>query len=51
MVIGRDFNARTREEGGRVGLERDEKGLERRSMNKKMNKEGKRLIKYIKEKR
>lgn len=47
-----DFNARTEMEGGKVGLkEGDEEGLERKSIDKKMNKEGKRLIKYIKERR
>jgi len=47
-----DFNARTDVEGGKVGLKGgDEERLERRSMDKKMNKEGKRLIEYIKERR
>jgi len=37
-------------EGGKVRLEEgDEEELKRRSMNKKMNKEKKRLIKYFKE--
>jgi len=49
-MIGGDSNAWTREEGGRFGLEGgDEEGLERRSMDKKVNKEEKRLIEYIKE--
>ena len=44
-VIEEDFNAKTREEGGRIGLEGgNEEGLERRLINKKVNKKGKRLI-------
>jgi len=47
-----NFNARTDVEGGKVGLKGgDEEKLERRSMDKKMNKEGKRLIEHIKERR
>lgn len=56
IIIGGDFNARTREEGGRVGSEREnkwgarkERGNTRRSKDKKVNKEGKMLVKFLEE--
>lgn len=47
-IIGGDFNARTGEEGGRMGEEEEEEeGTERRSKDKKVNREGRRLLEWI----
>jgi len=48
-IIGGDFNARTGEEGGKVEGEEWEEGMYRRSMDKTINKEGKRLVECIRE--
>lgn len=46
-IIGGDFNARTGEEGGRIGgEEEEEEGTGRRSKDKKVNREG-RLLEWI----
>jgi len=45
----RDFNARTREEGERISIKKEEeKEIERRFRDKKMKEEGKRLLDCIK---
>jgi len=45
----RDFNARTREEGERINIKKEEeKEIETRFRDKKVKKEGKRLLDYIK---
>ncbi|KMQ83481.1 hypothetical protein RF55_19927, partial [Lasius niger] len=50
VMIGGDFNARTGEEGGRVSFEEEERDQgERRSRDKKINKEGKMLIRELEE--
>lgn len=53
MVIGRDFNARTRCSGGVsvewVGREEVVKERKRKSKNKKMNREKKALVKFLEE--
>lgn len=46
VMIGDDFNARTREGGGRVGMEEEEE-IGRKSKDKKVNKKGRRLIEAI----
>lgn len=52
-LIGGDFNARTGREGGRVEMEEEGREREgegkRRSKDGKMNKEGKRLVKFLEE--
>lgn len=55
-IIGGDFNARTGEEGGGVGSEREnkwgtrkERGNTKRSKDKKVNKEGKMLVEFLEE--
>jgi len=49
-VIGGDFNARTGERGGRVSMEEEEdEEMERKSKDRKMNKEGRRLVDWIRE--
>jgi len=50
---GGDFNARTGEEGGRVGIEweeREKEGRVRRSKDRKVNREGKRLMEFLESK-
>ncbi|KAL6421353.1 hypothetical protein ACFW04_014690 [Cataglyphis niger] len=47
ILIGGDFNARTGEEGGVSKGYEEEEGVGRRSRNKKMNKEGKELLRWI----
>lgn len=54
-IIGGDFNARTGEEGGEVGIEGEEARGDRkeesrsRSKDKKINKEGKMLVEFLEE--
>ncbi|XP_011861498.1 PREDICTED: golgin subfamily A member 6-like protein 1, partial [Vollenhovia emeryi] len=49
-IIGGDFNARTGEEGGKESIEgTDGWEFRRRSRDKKLNKEGRRLTQFIKE--
>jgi len=50
VLIGEDFNARTGCEGGEVVEEEQEKlGKKRRSKDKKVNEEGRRLCKFLEE--
>lgn len=52
MVIGGDFNARTAREGGKADWEREEdEKIGRRSRDNKMNKGGRLLVDYIRERR
>jgi len=48
-IIGGDFNARTGVEGGKVEGEDWEEGMYRRSMDKTISKEGRRLVECIRE--
>jgi len=48
-IIGGDFNARTGREGGRLSMEEEEVGVGRKSKDGKINKEGRILVKGIRE--
>lgn len=48
-IFGGDFDARTGEEGGRMEEVGKEEEKRRRSKDKKVNKEGRRLVKVIRE--
>src|SRR5580765_4880756 len=48
ILIGGDFNARTGEEGG-VVMEGEEVGSGRKSKDKKINREGKELVRWVEE--
>jgi len=49
-LVGGDFNARTGMRGGRVSVDEDEdEEMERKSKDKVMNKEGRRLVNWIRE--
>jgi len=49
-IIARDFNARTRRKRGKVSIEEEEDGeTKRKSKDRKVNKERRRLLECIKE--
>jgi len=50
ILIGGDFNARTGNKGGRINKEDEEEEIGRTSKDGKINGEGKKLIKFIREK-
>lgn len=50
-IIGGDFNTRTGREGGRVSWEEwEEEEMRRNSRDRKMNREGRKLVEWIKDK-
>jgi len=48
-IIGGDFNTRTEREGGRLSMAEEEEGVGRKSKDGKINKEGRILVKGIRE--